>query len=934
MKSDSARLGSADEQDHESPFDESIIDDADGTDNTAVSKPVDALLTSARELADAAPLGAAAQRLIAAGLSTSQVTATKCFSYRGGIAFSYLNPTGAEYSYGEGHPFFRYRANWSPEKRAQAARQLEELPKYLSPKDCACTKPYHSPLHVSDPTYAVRLKKTKYPVILPEGEIKALVSSAHEIATGSKTVTIGLGGVSAWSDKRTPVDEDGDRQLIPELRDEVEWSHRDVYITFDSDLMEKPSVRTEVQALAIALHKLGARVWLIRLPQELPGTYQDPKNGLDDFIIRHGYDAFLRLLNSATQLQVIYTNIKDGGREYSVKDFGAEPSNKSESHIKALMSWSVLKESTAVRPAVGAYRWEGTHWQEQEGKTRDALALQLETFYDSQRWINRVGAVFNNATAELERRLTVPKHRWAPSHLLAFTNVVLDTQTGETKPHNPSALVTSCLPYPYDTSAKCPKWEAFLLEALGNDPKLVALARAMLRWILMPKPRDEPFPIDKAFNCNGPRGSGKGTFVSTVRFVVGNANVGNGGPDVFGDKEKLAKLVDKKLALDSDAKGFLPNSTNFNKVVSNEPVIIEAKYKDSDDIALGVVVLWASNEPISVSNDGAEGVGRRLVSLPFNHKPEKVNINLKKELAAEAAGIFQWAWSMPEQQMFEILSGDVESVDAIDLAIDQLLASNTTLRWLSEHRPDGCDWTSVRDLFLPYADWAEKGRHKAISETAFGKELKRIHGAEFKRSNGSKVWLPPMRRLDRNNPLDLSNTDLSTAASRFYDYAKHLGIGHQLGDDGKPVHMDSKSDDDGKPVQQPVQPKLTATTAFSDSSDSLGQDGQVLEKKFSNSEGMGDTPSNTENNADDLSNRPTRPNPSVPEPLVNAQIATVHTWVSAAIDGLNDNGITPTADLAYAVINSWSRAPAISRNQVDAAFERINPTDNFDLFDF
>ena len=111
----------------------------------------------------------------------------------------------------------------------EAAANLETLPKYVSPKGCGCVKPFHSPLHVREQTYPIRLKRSKYPIVLTEGEIKTLVSSIHELATGCKTITIGLGGVSAWSDQRSDRDEHGDRQLIPELLNDIDWEHRDVF---------------------------------------------------------------------------------------------------------------------------------------------------------------------------------------------------------------------------------------------------------------------------------------------------------------------------------------------------------------------------------------------------------------------------------------------------------------------------------------------------------------------------------------------------------------------------------------------------------------------------------------------------------------------------------------------------------------------------------
>ena len=417
----------------------------------------------------------------------------------------------------------------------------------------------------------------------------------------------------------------------------------------------------------------------------------------------------------------------------------------------------------------------------------------------------------------MERRLTVDKTHWSPSHLLAFTNLVLDTQTGKTQPHNPKAFVTSVLPYPYDKSATCPKWEKFLKEALANDESLIALARAAIRWILMPKEKDKDFEIDKAFNCNGPRGSGKGTFVTTVRSLVGPDNVGGGGPDVYGDKEKLARLVDKKLALDTDAKGYLPSSTNFNKVVSNEPVTVESKYKDSEDLTLGVVVLWASNEPIQVAKDGQEGVGRRLISIPFHNRPEKVNIHLKKELREELPGIFQWAWTLPEDEMYKTLAGPVVSDTAIETAVDQYLNSNLTLRYLSEEMPDGCDWTRAIELFKAFDKWREERQFKSVSMTTFGKELGAIEGAKKKASNGIKWSLPPMRR---QSSLEDSSVPNPSTEQVYYDYADHMGIGKQRKEGSNtptPSNGNGSTDQNGQPIQQPIHSKNQSQTDFLDS---------------------------------------------------------------------------------------------------------------------
>ena len=78
---------------------------------------------------------------------------------------------------------------------------------------------------------------------------------------------------------------------------------------------------------------------------------------------------------------------------------------------------------------------------------------------------------------------------------------------------------------------------------------MIQLARAAIRLDLMPKEKDQPFEIDKAFNCNGHAVAARAPSSALSRALVGPDNVGAGGPDVYGDKEKLAKLVEQEVSV-------------------------------------------------------------------------------------------------------------------------------------------------------------------------------------------------------------------------------------------------------------------------------------------------------------------------------------------------------------------------------------------------
>lgn len=126
----------------------------------------------------------------------------------------------------------------------------------------------------------------KEPVIITEGEIKAIVASNHVAAC------IGLGGVYNFT---------RDGGFLPELA-AWRWDDREVYICFDSDAAENPNVMAAESRLVDELQiRRGAKCRLIRLP---PGP-EGEKQGLDDFLVAHGSDAFLGFVADAADLHAL-----------------------------------------------------------------------------------------------------------------------------------------------------------------------------------------------------------------------------------------------------------------------------------------------------------------------------------------------------------------------------------------------------------------------------------------------------------------------------------------------------------------------------------------------------------------------------------------------------------------------------------------------------
>lgn len=129
------------------------------------------------------------------------------------------------------------------------------------------------------------VSKTLY---ITEGELKAAKGCVEGLPT------IGLGGVNSYSQKSKQID------FLPEL-EAIDWLGRKVYFVFDSDLKDNKHVQHALFGLAEKLYVRGAFPWSVWLPQEGGG-----KVGLDDYLVSHKLDDFMRYVDLALPLTIAH----------------------------------------------------------------------------------------------------------------------------------------------------------------------------------------------------------------------------------------------------------------------------------------------------------------------------------------------------------------------------------------------------------------------------------------------------------------------------------------------------------------------------------------------------------------------------------------------------------------------------------------------------
>lgn len=632
-----------------------------------------------------------------------------------------------------------------------------ELPKFLSKSKGKETdlesqrinKAYFSPCL----NWRKIQQKSNIDIIITEGEIKASLACLNDIPT------IALPGVNGIYN-RLKIGREEIREFLPELEWECKeeyretfWSGRNVGLCFDSDIVGKWQVQGALIKLANEINKRGGNPFLILLPTEANGD----KNGIDDFIVRHGINAFKKLIE---QFKIVHKSqskllLWDVNKK-SYKLGNLEPI----ASIKGLMTWACLKDNLAYRDGFGWYEWRGKFWKL---ISESQVLNSIQSFRYANQWLTIGDEI---CLKELKAGIANHEINWNPQDILGFENGYLKTDTNEFIAFDKNFYLTSILPFNYNPSAKCSKWQNFLKDIFDDDHDKIEYLRAWFKWILSPKP--ENFPVEATLWLVGSQGTGKGTLLSVLRTLVGKDNYGGFEPDMMNNPNHLYGLVDKKLALNSDCTGFISNIGIYNRICSNEPVTVKNLYHNQFETPLNTVSVLAMNKPLAFSSSGSEGLSRRLHVLNFNKIPSQRDPDLKEKLATELEGIFAWCWSLNFSQVKRILTWRVSE------AVQEIYQNQITeILFLQDKYPDGKDFVTPSDLYSEFAEWTKNNGYKLTNSHNFYLQIKKIKGVEKDRGSQGRYYnILPMEKYsdpEFNNTTESPTNIISSADNNMTD---------------------------------------------------------------------------------------------------------------------------------------------------------------------
>lgn len=307
--------------------------------------------------------------------------------------------------------------------------------------------------------------------------------------------------------------------------------------------------------------------------------------------------------------------------------------------------------------------------------------------------------------------------------LITFKDCTLVVSTGEVRPHSPTDYVTSKLPFTYDPTAQSTEW---LLALTATDPANLPFLQEFSGLSLTPETKYEI-----GVWCWGDPGSGKSTFISGLETMLGARCCTLGLAEIERSPFALSQIPGKTLAISTEQPStYVRCFHTLNTLISGESIKWEQKFVKSETLRPYVKLLWAMNDLPRIDGAGV-GLFRRIVPVPW-YQIANPDPKVKEAVLKAGPAVFNWAYEglrrLNQRGRFDIPEGLLAEREAYRVQNDvpQMFLIDTFER--GENLDDQGNYIkiSASGLYRIYRKWCTDTGHRALSNIAFAKEMRRL----------------------------------------------------------------------------------------------------------------------------------------------------------------------------------------------------------------
>lgn len=225
----------------------------------------------------------------------------------------------------------------------------------------------------------------------------------------------------------------------------------------------------------------------------------------------------------------------------------------------------------------------------------------------------------------------------------------------------------------------------------------------------------------KIFFLTGSGANGKSTFVEMITKWTGDlsshVDIAN-----FDDGTSLASLIGKIVNVADDVDAiYLEKSKNLKTMASGNTVGARAIYSQPITLKNTATLIFTANEP-PVFKDKSDGIGRRLVIIPFENKVKTCIYNLDELLSSDNAKSYLLNLALQGVKRIYANKLEMSTSETIEQATKQYYLDNdSVMAYLNDY--PAIDNNPIGSVYEAYEEFCEDSNLKAVSRTKFSRRL-------------------------------------------------------------------------------------------------------------------------------------------------------------------------------------------------------------------
>jgi len=334
----------------------------------------------------------------------------------------------------------------------------------------------------------------------------------------------------------------------------------------------------------------------------------------------------------------------------------------------------------------------------------------------------------------------------ANDHLLPVANGTIDLRTSELRPHDPADFMTFRVDVEYHPDAECPKFKAFLLQAMNGASEMVEFLRRTIGYGLTGSTAEQSFAVFHGGGANG-----KSVLTSTLskvfEAITAVASFATFELKPAGSSTAdLAALRNKRLVLSQEGEaGRAMAESVLKRCTGGDKLTARMLYRDAMSFWPKFLLILSTNHRPTVRGQDP-GFWRRVLYCPFDRfvPPDERDPQLVEKLLIEAEGILaffvegarQWYEAgglNPPAQVREGTAHYQQTSDELGGFVGWVVVADPSARILG------------REVYEEYRSWAIAEGVPPWSARALNEGLCERLAGVVKRKRREGVWLDGLR---------------------------------------------------------------------------------------------------------------------------------------------------------------------------------------------